>query len=119
MKINNDVPLTEFGQNKNIKFHILDTDIMQSCGFRFFNNHWFFCIGITDTISMIITIEQNEEGKIDIMDDDFMQPYDFQSMINKGNPNNTVKIVQKKVYEIMENLIKSKIITGWNRGDYI
>lgn len=121
IKINEDIPLDERGQNANIKFHVLDKETMNSYGFGYTYERWIFNVGITDTISMNITISDNGEGLIDILDDDFLQPYDFQSMIiNSGNNAPTIaKTIQKKVYEIMNNLVYGGIISGWNVGDYI
>ena len=121
IKINKDVPLDERGQNSNIKFHILDKETMNSYGFDYTYERWVFNVGLTDTISMNITISDEGEGLIDILDDDFLQPYDFQSMIiNDGDKVSSVaKTVQKKVYEIMEGLSFGGIISGWNVGDYI
>ena len=121
IKINKDVPLDERGQNANIKFHVLDKETMNSYGFGYTYERWLFNVGLTDTISMNIAISDDGEGLIDILDDDFLQPYDFQSVIiNNGNNAPTIaKITQKKVYEIMEGLVYSGIISGWNVGDYI
>lgn len=121
IKINKDVPLDERGQNANIKFHVLNKETMNSYGFGYTYERWLFNVGLTDTISMNIAISDDGEGLIDILDDDFLQPYDFQSMIiNDGNNAPSIaKTTQKKVYEIMEGLIYSGIISGWNVGDYI
>lgn len=121
MKINNDVPLDERGQNKNIKFHILDDETMKSYGFGHSYEEWIYNLGITDTISLNIIITDDCEGRIDVLDDDFLQPYDFQSMImnDTNKVNNVAKTVQKKVYTVMENLVYGGIISGWNVGDYI
>ena len=121
IKINKDVPLDERGQNANIKFHVLDKSTMELYGFGYTYERWLFNVGLTDTISMNITISDDCEGLIDILDDNFLQPYDFQSMIiNDGDKVSSVaKTVQKKVYEIMEGLVYGGIISGWNVGDYI
>lgn len=121
IKINKDVPLDERGQNANIKFHVLNENTMKSYGFGYTYERWVFNIGLTDTISINISISDEGEGLIDILDDDFLQPYDFQSVIiNMADKAPSVaKTVQKKVYEIMNNLIYAGIISGWNVGDYI
>ena len=121
IKINKDVSLDERGQNANIKFHVLDKETMNSYDFGYTYERWLFNVGLTDTISMNIAISDDGEGLIDILDDDFLQPYDFQNMIIEmgNNAPSIAKIIQKKVYEIMNNLIYSGIISGWNYGDYI
>ena len=121
IKINKDVPLDERGQNANIKFHVLNKETMNSYGFGYTYERWVFNVGLTDTISLNITISDDGKGLIDILDDDFLQPYDFQSMIinNGDNAPTIAKTTQKKVYEIMEGLVYGGIISGWNVGDYI
>ena len=113
--------LDEQGQNANIKFHILDDEIMKSYGFGHTDGQWVFCVGITDTISLNIVIYDDCKGRIDIVDDDFLQTYDFQFIILRNNAKipNIAKITQKKVYDIMCNLVDCGIISGWSRGDYI
>lgn len=121
IKINKDVPLDERGQNANIKFHLIDVSLMKLYGFGYTYGKWLFNVGLTDTISMNVSISDDCKGSIDILDDDFLQPYDFQSIIiNKGKDAPSVaKTVQKKVYKIMEGLSYYGIISGWNVGDYI
>ena len=122
IEINDNVPKDERGQNKNIKFHVVDKETMNDCGFGLTYGEWIMCIGLTDTISFNLKISNDEEiGIIDILDDDFLQPYDFQGMIlDKGDKASSLaKKVQNKVYMIMCNLSANGIISGWNIGDYI
>ena len=117
MKINREVPLNENHQNSNIEFHILDEKIMNSYGFyHTCYGEWIFCKGLGETISMNIKICDNCVGFIDILDDDFLQVYDFQEYAEK---NDFAKSIQKKVYDVMTELTEVGIISGWNVGDYI
>ena len=122
IEINDNVPKDKRGQNQNIKFHVVDKETMNDCGFGLTYGEWIMCIELTDTISFNLKISDDEEiGIIDILDDDFLQPYDFQGMIlDKGDkaPSLTKK-VQNKVYMIMCYLSANGIISGWNIGDYI
>ena len=119
MEINANVPLDERGQNANIKFKVLDIGSMEECGFRHTYGKWVYCLGITNDISLNIQISDNEVGTIDILDDQWLQPYDFQGMIMSKKINPTVRLVQKRVYSVMANLMEKGIIGGWNEGDYI
>lgn len=119
--INKDVPLDKRGQNANIKFHIPSEDIMRLCGFNYTYKEWIYSIGLSDTISLMIKINSDCEGVIDVLDDDFLQIYDFQGMIlEKGDKvSSFVKNIQNTVYLIMSNLLQNGIISGWDVGDYI
>ena len=121
VKINKDVPLDSKGNNENIKFRIIKEDAMKACGFGHTYGKWIYSLGITDTISLNITINDDCSGEIQILDEDFMQPYDFQGMIlEKGDKTNaTALTVQKRVYSILNDFSFMGIINGWNYGDYI
>ena len=83
-------------------------------------NSFYCCISLGYEISFNMNIFHDNTGTIDILDDDFCQPYDFQYMIsNNKNPNKVALEIQEKVYEIMENLKALGIINNWNKGDYI
>lgn len=116
--------LDDYGQNKNILFHIKDIDIMNVCGFRHLTStkEWYFCESMGENISINITIsDDNEKGKIDVLDDLFFQPYDFQEFIMrlKNNAPKKALYVQKELYQIMDSFKTFGIIEGWEWGDYI
>lgn len=112
--------VNEFGNNKNIKFHVVDKDIMESCGFKKLKDGtWCFCKGITHRISFNVTIKKDDNGYIDILDNDWLQPYDFQAFIMNGNPNEVAIKVQKEVYQWMDSFKTFGIIEYWEWGDYI
>lgn len=83
-------------------------------------NSFYCCISLGYRILFNINVFPDNTGKIDILDDDFCQPYDFQYMISTTkNPNKVSLEIQEKVYEIMENLKVLGIISNWNKGDYM
>lgn len=83
-------------------------------------NAFYCCISLWNHISFDMTIYPDNSGHIDVLDNDFCQPYDFQSMIiSYKNPNKVALTVQEKTYEIMENLKVLGIIDNWNKGDFI
>lgn len=57
--------------------------------------------------------------EIDIFDEDFFQPYDYQHDIRKGRVSSYTKLVHKRVQDIMKDLTDKEIIMGYSPNDYI
>lgn len=111
----------ENGQNKNLRFHIIDTHLMESVGFKHTYNFWILYDSVDEDITINIKITDNEVGTIDILDDNFCQPYDFQKMIydlGDNAPFTAIK-VQHKLYTILDSMKTFGILEGWEWGDYI
>lgn len=76
---------------------------------------------LTSDISFNIEIDiETNNISIEILDEDFLQPYDYQIMLK--NPNyvpKIAKIVHHKVQKIMKELVDSGIIEGYVENDYI
>ena len=110
----------ERGQNKNLSFHIIDSHLMESVGFKHTHDFWILCDSI-NTVSINIKITDDEIGTIDVLDDDFCQPYDFQQMILEkvdNAPTLAIKI-QHKLYTILDSMKTFGILEGWEWGDYV
>ena len=65
------------------------------------------------------TIESGGGKNIQVIDEDFGQPYDYQYML-ENNPNFTLALlVRKCVEEQMQKLQDAGILSGHNKYDYI
>ena len=119
------------GLNVKIKCHLLEDDAMRDAGFTMTDavGHWYYIkmivpgdhydLGIS--FNVYINMEDEEDFGIDVLDENFLQPYDYQRMIN-GKPVNESSIpytVYKKVEEEMERLTELGIISGHVKGEYI
>ena len=120
------VEINEHGNNAAIKVHILDDATMKLNGFRRCitdkENWWYFCKQVYKDITFNMTIYDSGDWQIDILDECFCQPYDYQYMLEKySNDINTrvLEIVKKNVDEIMDSFVHKGIISGWEVGDYI
>ena len=120
------VKINEHGNNAAIKVHILDDATMKSNGFRRFisgeDNWWYFCKRVYKDITFNMTIYDRGDWYIDILDELFCQPYDYQYLLeNYSNDINTkvLEIVKKNVDEIMDSFVHKGIISGWKVGDYV
>lgn len=119
--INDKVPLNSKGQNANIKANILSDEEMRKLGFTdYAKDRWYFCrrVGGKDSdISFNITIfKKTKDIQIDVLDEMFLQPYDFQMYIG------TVTVANR-VYDDVQNYMKffmdNGVIYGYTFGDYI
>ena len=131
------VEINEHGNNAAIKVHILDDATMKRNGFKYFGGiptrpqdvpHWYFYNHVYKDITFNFTIYSEDDWRIDILDEWFFQPYDYQYLLENqyllekySNDINTrvLEIVKKNVDEIMDSLKHKGIISGWEVGDYV
>ena len=123
------VEINEHGNNAAIKVHILDDVTMKFNGFRWVDtlNTWYFCNRVYKDITFNFTIYSEDDWRIDILDEDFCQPYDYQYLLEKYSNNINTRvfesdcphIVKKNVDEIMDSFVHKGIISGWKVGDYV
>ena len=119
--INMNVPLDTNHQNANIKANILSDDEMRELGFTdFAKDTWYFSRrvgGENSDISLNITIfKRTGNIRIDVLDEMFLQPYDFQMYIGK---NEIANRVYDDVQSYMKYFMDKGVISGYTLGDYI
>lgn len=124
--INYDVPLNKRNTNANIKVNIFDDGKMRELGFTDYSkNTWYYLTYIINekhfkvTFNLQINKRNPDNFKIDILTEDYLQPYDYQAGLRKYPKFEKYLQVHKKVQEIMKHLIDMGIIEGYNLGDYI
>lgn len=118
------VEINEHGNNAAIKVHILDEATMKRNGFKWVESlgEWYFCNPVYKDVTFNMSIKSEDDWRIDILDECFLQHYDYQYLLDKySNDINTrvLEIVKKNVDEIMDSLKHKGIISGWKVGDYI
>ena len=120
-KINFDVPLTKRKQNAMIQANILDEKKMREIGFTDYSkDSWYYCRGLGSDISFNVSInKKTSEIKIDVLDECFLQPFDYQAQIQDGRNDDFINNINKQVQEQMKYLMDAGVITGYRMGDYI
>lgn len=120
-KINFDVPLTKRKQNAMIQANILDDKKMREIGFTDYSkDSWYFCRDLRRDISFNVSINKKTgEIKIDVLDECFLQPFDYQAQIQDGRNDDLINNINKQVQEQMKYLMDAGVITGYRMGDYI
>jgi len=117
--------LNSNGVNKKITANILSDDMMRKIGFSDLSpDNWFFIKTVHEdrfsSISFSVTIPKDgSDIRIDILDDAFGQPYDYQYMINRGGAPEVAYKVATKVEYWMSYLKDAGVLEGHEEGDYI
>ncbi len=115
--------LNNKGFTKKIKISPnMTKEKLLECGFTNFNKPTlYFCKMVGDEISFNLLVNDKtlEIQAIDVLDEDFLQPYDYQSMLMKNANFKPAQQVFDKVDEVLNQLQSDGIITGYNRGMYV
>lgn len=118
------------GVNKAITYNILSDEEMRRVGFSdHCKKYWVFSRMIKFPkvkkykdfeISFMVTIPKDGgELRIDVLDDDFGQPYDYQRMLSKNPPFEPALIVKEQVEKFMLYLHVHRVLKGHIFGEYI
>lgn len=122
-KINYDVLINKSGQNANIRVSPnLEGKTLLDFGFaRTSVSKYYMMSKLTSDISFNIEIDiETNNISIEVLDEDFLQPYDYQIILkNLNSIPKIAKIVHHKVQKIMKELMDSRIIEGYVENDYI
>ena len=110
--------------NKAIKANILDDDTMRVIGFTDHNEKtWYFTRSTHDNgvcISFNIVIPKDgSDITIGVLDEAFLQPYDYQYYLEKNPEFKFALRVQAFVESQMKYLKDLGVIDGWDYGMYI
>ena len=116
--------------NAAIKSHILSDEEMESIGFTNYNEpHWFFTRQIkfpnlsryrNFEVTFNVTIPKDgSDIYIDVLDEDFCQPYDYQMMLSHNPKLESALIVQEQVEQWMDYLQEKGVLSGHIKGEYI
>lgn len=124
------IELNSHGVNKLIKATILSDEKMKEIGFTdYAKDRWYFCRMIKFPnkkkyrgfeISFNVSIpKDNSDIIIDVLDEDFCQPYDYQVILSKNPTHPCASIVNEQVEEWMKYLQDSGVLSGHVYGEYI
>lgn len=123
-----DVEVNSNGVNKLIKYNILSDEEMRDIGFTdYAGDTWYFCRMIKFPkghrgfdISFNVSIpKDNSDIQIDVLDEAFCQPYDYQYMLDKNPEFEPALVVKEQVEDWMKYLQDNEVISGHVYGEYI
>ena len=122
------VEVNSNGVNKLIKYNILSDEKMRDIGFTdYTEDTWYFCRMIKFPkghrgfdISFNVSIpKDNSDIQIDVLDESFCQPYDYQYMLDKNPEFEPALVVKEQVEDWMKYLQDNEVISGHVYGEYI
>ena len=126
----NKAELNSHGVNKLIKATILSDEKMKEIGFTDRSKkNWYFHKSIEFPkdkryrffyISFSVTIPKDgSDICIDVLNEDFCQPYDYQHMLSQDPNFEPALIVNEQVEKWMQYLQDNGVLSGHNYSDYI
>lgn len=116
-----EIKLNSRGTNAAIKGHILPAAEMRAIGFTDYDGaSWYFCRSVWEEITFNCTIPK-DGGDVEIitLDELFLQPYDYQHILEKSPRHIAASAVRDKVEDYMEYLQHGGAISGHVKGEYI
>ena len=121
-----EVKLNSKHVNASIDYHLLSDEEMVAVGFRLVEsdsgNRWYYYKRLHGDIPFNVTLpvpyDQDNLG-IDILDEEFLQPYDYQRMIKEDPDFYYANKIFVLVEEQMSYLRNRGILSGHEKGDYI
>lgn len=120
--INYDVPLESY-QNALIQGHVVADKEMREAGFTDHRDGiWYYCAMLSDVsgISFNCTInKKTNHVEIDVLDEDWLQTYDYQLILKKDTKHHYALLVHAQVQKQMQKLQEIGVIDGYIPNDYI
>ena len=108
---------------KEMKFHVLSENRMREIGFTDHRKStWYLLKPIDSDITFNLTInKKNNQGKIDVLDEKWLQPYDWQYYMKTSSKEDCEfpYTVHEKVQKLISELMDQGIISDYELGSYI
>lgn len=122
--------LNKHGVNSDITATILPDEGMRKIGFTdFIKDRWYFFRELKVSkkfkrcnweISFNVTIPKDgSDISIDVLDEDFGQPYDYQAMLERNPSADLPLFVKEEVEKYMSYLQINGVLHGHKYGEYI
>lgn len=119
----NELKLDNRGLNLAISSNLLSEEKMRELGFTdCVPEKWYFCRYVSDDKETTFNVTIPKDGSrlaIDVFDENFLQPYDYQECLRIDLKNKYADIVKQNVESYMQHLSEKGVIVGWMPGIYI
>lgn len=117
------VKLTRHCNNAALGVNILPDAEMRALGFTdHVPEKWYLCRRVSERgdITLNLTIAKNgSDWMLDVLDENFLQPYDYQWLLER-DPNNTyARAVADECERQYRLLTEAGILTGWHEGMWV
>ena len=120
------IELNKYQVNKRIKGMIKSSDEMESYGFRYIGSvscpHWIYFSILNSELHIEFSIRiflDSDDVQIDVLDNDFCQPYDYQAMMDSQPYSMFPRRIFHDVDKVMHDLQNNGFISGYSTGMYV
>lgn len=117
----NGITLDENGLNAAITATALDDERMRAMGFTDHRPEvWFYSAPIAFDIFFHLTIPKDGNRlRIDVIDEEFGQPYDYQMLLRQKNPPPVAETARIAVEALLQMFTNVGVLHGWKPGMYV
>ena len=104
-----------------MKIHVLNEDKMREISFTDHREGcWYYCKNLGNEITFNLSVKKDgTDYKIDVLDEDFGQPYDYQYYLSQNPDSEFALKIKGKVEVIMLELVDFGVVSDYKVGDYI
>lgn len=117
------VQVNEHGNNTALSFADVDDARMRELGFTDrVNGSWYMCRAVGPDITLNVTVRESGDWRIDVLDENFCQPYDYQHILaHTSNPcaRECAEGVATRTEAELSRLSKAGLLLGWYPGIYV
>lgn len=123
--VDEELVINKNGNNIKIRCHVLPDDDMRKFGFSDHRDGWWAywrpILRKFNNIQFMISINKTDPSdyKIDILDDNYGQPYDYQEMMLSMPDFQLPFEIDDGVELLMQELADAGIVSGHVKGEYI
>ena len=117
------VTLTKHQNNAALGVNILPDAEMRAYGFTdHVPEEWYLCRKVSEdgTTTLNLTIAKDgSDWVVDVLDECFLQPYDYQGLLERNPDNGDARAVADECERQYRLLTEAGILTGWHEGMYV
>ena len=119
-----EIKVNRHGVNTKIQYHNQTESIMREHKFTDRREgYWYRLDSVGDNITLNISFPkedgQQDELDIAVLDEDFLQPWDYQHLLSKHPDFKPALEIKDKVETIIAELTDAGILSGHETGEYI
>lgn len=114
---------TRHGNNAALSIHVLDDTAMRALGFTdCVPEDWYLRKSVSDDHTTSLDVTAAKDGSdwcIDVLDEDFGQPYDYQWILSQDPDFAYARKVAANVERELRVLADAGVLVGWKEGMYV
>lgn len=118
-----DVAYTKHHNNAALSMHPLDDATMRELGFTDLRKgYWYLCRRVSpdsDTTLNVHIAKDGHDWQIDVLDENFCQPYDYQYLLSVNPTLDYANNVADECEKWFRKLSEWGLLSGWHEGMYV